>query len=206
MCLYLHEQFREAFHFRCDCTRDPPFPLKKFPDFSSIPTVFPWGVLVLLISVQILVRLDYFSHRITTEVWKPARWKTAKNHWNEHTPDFFPGPKNPDMLVQFLNSLTRKNSLILPVSSFPVLVGSVQWLYWTTVNICARNMENLSVARPLSFVRYSLKYDHDLRSVQTVRLPLRFFIAIIGVYILHRSCSHGDSNNDTEGQFTPAIY
>ena len=38
-----------------------------------------WGVLVLLICVQILVRLDCFSHRITMEVWKPARWKTAKN-------------------------------------------------------------------------------------------------------------------------------
>ena len=47
-----------------------------------------WGVLVLLVSVQILVRLDCFSHSITMEVWKPARWKRAKFHRNEHTPGF----------------------------------------------------------------------------------------------------------------------
>ena len=39
-----------------------------------------------LVSVQILVRLDCFSHSITMEVWKPARWMTAKFHRNEHTP------------------------------------------------------------------------------------------------------------------------
>ena len=44
------------------------------------------GVLVLLLSVQILVRLDCFSHSITMEVWKPTRWKTAKFHQNEHVP------------------------------------------------------------------------------------------------------------------------
>ena len=44
------------------------------------------GVLVLLICVQILVCLDCFSHSIIMEVWKPARWKTAKIHRNEHTP------------------------------------------------------------------------------------------------------------------------
>ena len=43
------------------------------------------GVLVLLVSVQILVHLDCFSYSITMEVWKPARWKTAKFHRNEHT-------------------------------------------------------------------------------------------------------------------------
>ena len=32
------------------------------------------------------MRLDCFSHSITMEVWKPARWKTAKIHRNEHTP------------------------------------------------------------------------------------------------------------------------
>ena len=32
------------------------------------------------------MRLDCFSHSITMEVWKPARWKTAKFHRNEHTP------------------------------------------------------------------------------------------------------------------------
>ena len=47
-------------------------------------------MLVLLVSVQILVRLDCFSHSITMEVWKPARWKTAKFHWNEHTPGITP--------------------------------------------------------------------------------------------------------------------
>ena len=40
----------------------------------------------LLICVQILVRLDCFSHSITMEVWKPARWKTVEIHRNEHTP------------------------------------------------------------------------------------------------------------------------
>ena len=40
MCLYLHEQFREAFHFRCDCTRVPLFPLKKSPDFFPIFSTF----------------------------------------------------------------------------------------------------------------------------------------------------------------------
>ena len=44
------------------------------------------GVLVLLICVQIFERRDCFSHRITIEVWKPAQWKTAKIHQNEHTP------------------------------------------------------------------------------------------------------------------------
>ena len=39
------------------------------------------GVLILLICVQILVRLD----SITMEVRKPAWWKTAKIHRNEHT-------------------------------------------------------------------------------------------------------------------------
>ena len=43
-------------------------------------------MLVLLVSVQILVRLDWFSHSITMEVWKPARWKRTKFHQNEHTP------------------------------------------------------------------------------------------------------------------------
>ena len=32
-----------------------------------------------------LWRLDCFSHSITMEVWKPARWKTAKLHQNKHT-------------------------------------------------------------------------------------------------------------------------
>ena len=41
------------------------------------------GVLVLLICVQILVRFGCFSHSIT--LWKPAWWKTAKIHRNEHT-------------------------------------------------------------------------------------------------------------------------
>ena len=31
-------------------------------------------------------RLDYLSHSNTMEVWKPAWRKTAKFHWNEHTP------------------------------------------------------------------------------------------------------------------------
>ena len=44
-------------------------------------------------------------------------------------------------------------------------------------------MENLSGKRPLSFVRYSLKCDNDLRSV--------YFIAINELYLLHRNCSHG---------------
>ena len=44
------------------------------------------GVLVLLICVQIHVHIDCFSHSFTMEVWKPARWKTAKIHQNEHTP------------------------------------------------------------------------------------------------------------------------
>ena len=47
------------------------------------------GVHVLVICVQIHVRLDCFSHSITIEVWKPARWKTAKIHWNKHTPVVF---------------------------------------------------------------------------------------------------------------------
>ena len=49
--------------------------------------VGPWGVPVLLICVQILVRLDCFSHSIAMEVWKPARWKTVKIHRNKHTPE-----------------------------------------------------------------------------------------------------------------------
>ena len=32
-------------------------------------------------------RLDYLSHSNTMEVWKPARRKTAKIHWNGHTPE-----------------------------------------------------------------------------------------------------------------------
>ena len=47
------------------------------------------GVHVLVICVQILVRLDCFSHSITMEVWKPARWKTAKINRNKHTPAVF---------------------------------------------------------------------------------------------------------------------
>ena len=43
-------------------------------------------MLVSLVSVQILVHLDWFSHSITMEVWKPAQWKTAKFHWNKHSP------------------------------------------------------------------------------------------------------------------------
>ena len=53
--------------------------------FSRVCPSF-WGVLVLLICTQILVRLDCFSHSITMEVWKLARWKkTAKIIWNKHT-------------------------------------------------------------------------------------------------------------------------
>ena len=61
--------------------------------FTNSEQNFKWlkldcrGVLVLLVSVQILVRLDCFSHSITMEVWKPAQWKTAKFQRNEHTPD-----------------------------------------------------------------------------------------------------------------------
>ena len=58
-------------------------------EFPKLPTgcnLSLWGVLVLLICVQILVCLDCFSHNNIVEVWKPARWKTAKIHWNEHTP------------------------------------------------------------------------------------------------------------------------
>ena len=36
------------------------------------------GVLVLLVSVQILLCLDFFCHSITMEVWKPARWKNSQ--------------------------------------------------------------------------------------------------------------------------------
>ena len=40
---------------------------------SVLLVLVHWGVLVLLISVRILVRLDCFSHSITIEVLKPAR-------------------------------------------------------------------------------------------------------------------------------------
>ena len=40
------------------------------PPLRLVP---PWGVLVLLICVQIFVRLDCISHNITMQVWKPAR-------------------------------------------------------------------------------------------------------------------------------------
>ena len=53
---------------------------------GKIATTSCKGVLVLLICVQILVSLDCFFHSITMEVWKPARWKTAKIHRNEHIP------------------------------------------------------------------------------------------------------------------------
>ena len=43
----------------------------KFCKIAGTPA-HPWGVLVLLLSVQILVRLDCFSHSITMEVWKPG--------------------------------------------------------------------------------------------------------------------------------------
>ena len=60
--------------------------LKNYMKLKNLDKEVPKGVLVLLICLQILVRLDYFSHSITMEVWKPARWKTAKIHRNEHTP------------------------------------------------------------------------------------------------------------------------
>ena len=50
---------------------------------------FNRGALVSLICLQILIRLHCFSHSITMEVWKSARWKTAKIHWNEHTPGIY---------------------------------------------------------------------------------------------------------------------
>ena len=43
--------------------------LTDMPDVSrSALSSYLWGVLVLLVSVQILVRLDCFSHSITMEV------------------------------------------------------------------------------------------------------------------------------------------
>ena len=48
------------------------------PSPHHAPHMCLFGVLVLLICVQILVHLDCFSHSLTMEVWKPARWKTAK--------------------------------------------------------------------------------------------------------------------------------
>ena len=43
-----------------------------------------WGVLVLLQSVQILVRDDWY---FLMEACKSARPKTSKIHGNEHTPE-----------------------------------------------------------------------------------------------------------------------
>ena len=51
----------------------------------ELPT-FPWGVLDLLNCVQIRARLGCFSHSITMEALKPARYKTAKIYRIEHTP------------------------------------------------------------------------------------------------------------------------
>ena len=57
-----------------------------FPPKMCVTRMHSRGVLVLLVSVQILVRLDCFSHSIKMEVWKPARWKRARFHRNEHSP------------------------------------------------------------------------------------------------------------------------
>ena len=55
----------------------------------SLPLPFG-GVLDLLNFVSIQAHLECFSHRITMEVWNHVRWKTAKIHRNEHTPEYTP--------------------------------------------------------------------------------------------------------------------
>ena len=64
---------------------------EKFPCPNKLRIL--WGVLVLLNCMPIHARLDCFSSplfcgdSIIMEAWKPARWKTAKIHRNEHTPE-----------------------------------------------------------------------------------------------------------------------
>ena len=53
---------------------------------NSLSHILYWGVLHLLNCEQIPARLDCFSHSITIETLRPARYKTATSNRIKHTP------------------------------------------------------------------------------------------------------------------------